>query len=342
MLKEITEQLRAGLSLSSKQIERSVTFLTGDYPDEAKAEFLRALASKGETAEEIAGFAKAFLERATTVDVDPAMFDGPLIDVCGTGGDKLGIFNVSTTVALIAAAGGAVVAKHGNRGVSSKSGGADVLEALGVMIEAEPEKVVERLKTHRFAFLFAPKFHPAFKAVANVRRQLGAEGVVTIFNVLGPLLNPMCPSRQLTGLFRKDLVRTYAEVLRHLGRQMAWIVHGSGGAGGMDEISTLGPTHVAELVDGAIQEYVLNLEESGIPRGNLKELAGGDAHANAAIVKGILSGHIRDGRRELAVANAGAAFVVAGLCANLEEGMQRARETIDSGAAGALLGKLLS
>ncbi len=342
MLNEITEQLRGGVDLSGDQIARSVSFLIGDFADEAKADFLRALARKGETAEEIAGFATAFLERATPVEVDPAMFDGPLIDVCGTGGDKLGLFNVSTTVALIAAAGGAVVAKHGNRGVSSRSGGADVLEAMGVMIDVEPGDVVERLKTHRFVFLFAPKFHPAFKSVASVRRQLGVEGIVTVFNLLGPLLNPARPPRQLTGLFRKDLLRTYAEVLARLGREKAWVVHGSGGSSGMDEISILGPSNVAELADGEVRECIVNLEDYGIARGQLEELVGGDANANAAIVKGILSGEIQDGRRDMAIANAGAAFVVAGLSGNLAEGIEKALETIDSGAAKDLLAKLVA
>ena len=178
--------------------------------------------------------------------VDPARLPGPLLDVCGTGGDRLDLFNVSTTAAFVLAAGGAAVAKHGNRGVSSRSGGADVLAALGVPLDRDPADARRDLETHGLCFLLAPRYHPAFAAVAPVRRALAAEGVSTVFNLLGPLLNPVRPARQLVGVFEERLTGTFAQVFRELGRARAWAVHGDAGGGrGMDEFSTLGPTAVA-------------------------------------------------------------------------------------------------
>ena len=324
--------------LTPAQIEAAVAALTDERePDPAKAAFLRALRTRGETSAEIAGFARAMLARAVDPELDPARLPGPLIDVCGTGGDQLHLFNVSTTVALVLAAGGACVVKHGNRAITSKSGGADVLAALGIPLEPSPDALRHSLEATGFGFLFAPRYHPAFRAVASVRRQLAAEGVSTIFNLLGPLLNPARPPHQLVGVFSGDLVGTYAEVLHQLGRQRAWAVHG---AGGMDELSTLGENRVSR--SGPVVEHdIVTPEQAGLPRvANLDELRGGTAEDNARTLVGLLSGEIGGARRDIVLLNAAAGFVVAGLADDLPAGVERARAAIDGGRARAVLARL--
>ena len=322
----LLDSLACGVELSAAQIEGAVAALTDEREsDPAKAAFLRALRAKGETPAEIAGFARAMLARAVDPGIDPARMPGPLLDVCGTGGDRLGFFNVSTTAALVLAAGGACVVKHGNRAVTSTSGGADVLAALGVPLDLPPEELRRSLETTGFGFLFAPQYHPAFKAVAPVRRQLAAEGVSTIFNLLGPLLNPARPARQLVGVYSGEVLGTYAEVLRQLNRQSAWAVHG---AGGMDELSTLGETRVCRFTAGGkIVEETITPEQAGLARvADLAELRGGSAEDNARTLTGILSGEIGGARRDIVLLNAAAGFVVAGLADNLAAGVERARE----------------
>ncbi len=331
----LIRSLAADPELASEQIEVAVAALADPTePDPGKAAFLRALRSTGETPGVIAGFARALLARAVDPEIDPARLPGPMIDVCGTGGDQLHLFNVSTTVAFVLAGGGAAVVKHGNRAVTSQSGGADVLAALGVPLDLPPAVLRRRLETTGFGFLFAPQYHPAFAAIGPVRRQLAAEGIGTIFNLLGPLLNPARPGHQLVGLFTAGLTPTYAEVLRQLGRRSVWVVHG---AGGMDELSTLGANRVSrfDLRRGRDTVHAtFTPEDAGLPRiDSLDELRGGTAEDNARVLTGILSGEISGGRRDIVLLNAAAGFVVAGFCDDLFAGVERARASLSSGRA---------
>ncbi len=334
--------LHAGRELSPGDVASAVTALLAPadvVSDARKGAFLRDLRARGETPGEIAAFAHRLLERAVDPGIDPARLPGPLLDVCGTGGDRLDLFNVSTTAAFVLAAGGAAVAKHGNRGVSSRAGGADVLAALGIPLDREPADARRDLETHGLCFLLAPRYHPAFAAVAPVRRALAAEGVSTVFNLLGPLLNPARPARQLVGVFTDALTATFARVFRELKRERAWAVHGDAGEGrGMDELSTLGVTTIAECEGETLREHRIEPGRAGLPRAvSLGELRGGDAAENARILVGILAGEIRGSKRDLVLLNAAAGFVVAGLSPDLFAGVERARTVLDGGEA---LGKL--
>ncbi len=335
LLAPLLDVLGRTMDLSPEQIEAAIAALTDPaQPDPGKAAFLRALRAKGETPAEIAGFARALLARAVDPGIDPARLPGPMIDVCGTGGDQLHLFNVSTTVAFVLAGGGAAVVKHGNRAVTSKSGGADVLAALGVPLDLPPAVLRRSLETTGFGFLFAPQYHPAFAAIGPVRRQLAAEGIGTIFNLLGPLLNPARPDHQLVGIFASDLTATYAEVLRQLGRRSVWVVHGEGG---MDELSILGGTNVSRFDlrhSGETFHEIITPEHAGLPRlDTLDALRGGTAKDNASTLVGILSGEITGPRRDIVLLNAAAAFVVAGLSSDLPAGVEKACETIAGGQA---------
>ena len=334
-MKALVEKLRAGIDLNNSDIAFAVTLLLSDQvEDETKGEFLRELHTKGESAEEIVAFVELLMDRAVDPMINPAELPGPLIDVCGTGGDGLNLFNISTTIMFILAAGGAAVIKHGNRSVTSTCGSADVLEELRVPLQLPPEELRECAMRHGLAFVFARQYHPAFRAVAKMRERLAREKTRTIFNLLGPLLNPVQPPRQLIGVFAADLTGIFAEVLRRLRRHRAWIVHGlAEGTDGMDDISVCGATTIAELQDGKITSAILDTQWLGLRRSALEELHGGDAKKNAMIVQGILSGEIKDGKREIAVANAAGGFVVAGLVRDMNEGIARAREEIDSGRA---------
>jgi anthranilate phosphoribosyltransferase len=338
---DILDKLRAGGGLTDAEVGEMADFLlSASAADEEKAALLRALAEKGESVSEIVAFVRVFLRHAVRPQVDLDSL-GPAIDVCGTGGDRLDLFNVSTTSMFVLAAGGAVVAKHGNRGITSKSGGADVLEALGVRIDLGPAPFVEALEKAGCGFMFAPQFHPAFKAVAGVRKQLAAAGCRTIFNILGPLLNPVQPPYQLVGVADSRLPRKYAEILAGLGRRRAWVVHGSAGGGlGMDEVSTLGPTAISCAEAGRLTEHSVQPADFGAGAACLADLRGGDARENAAILSGILSGEIRGPRRDLVVANAAAGLLVAGLAGSWGEAAALAGALIDDGAALAALDRL--
>ena len=242
-MKRWAEKLRQGGALSRQDVNQVVLDLLGPvFSDEEKADFLEALHVRGEKPEEVVAFASAFMGLAEPFQVPVGL--GPVLDVCGTGGDKLGLFNVSTAVMFVAAGAGARLVKHGNRGITSKSGGADVLEALGIAPEAPMDRLQQMLEEAGAVFLFAPRFHPAFKSVATARKILGERKRASIFNMLGPLLNPARPACQLTGVFNESLVSLYASVLPSLGRDRAWVVHGRAGEDAvMDEISTLGPTN---------------------------------------------------------------------------------------------------
>jgi anthranilate phosphoribosyltransferase len=334
-LNTLKEKLRSGLDLNSGEIRDAVTFLlSSDVDDQTKAEFLTALHDKGETAEEIAAFVRALMKHAVDPMIDRAEMPGPMVDVCGTGGDGVDLFNVSTTVAFVVAAGGAVVVKHGNRRVTSSCGSADVLEQLGVPIDLPPEQLRESLKRHSIGFLFARQYHPAFRVLAEMRQRLARQNVRTIFNVLGPLLNPARPSRQLIGVFDPRLTGIFAEVLRELRHEHAWIVHGLGDSNtGIDDISVSGATTVAKLIDDKITSAVVDVSWLGIPRAPVSELQGGDARENAAAIDGILSGKVAGAKRDMTIVNAAGGFVVAGLARDLKEGIELAREEIDSGRA---------
>jgi anthranilate phosphoribosyltransferase len=334
-VKALTEKLESGGDLTAADIRYVVPLLLSDAANaELKAAFLTALHRKGETAEEITAFVGLFMERADDPQINPSEFPGPMIDVCGTGGDGLSFFNVSTTIMFIMAAGGAVVVKHGNRSVTSLCGSADVLEELHVPIHLPAEELKESLQRHGLGFVFARKYHPAFREIAKMREQLARQNVRTIFNLLGPLLNPARPPRQLLGVYAPRLTMIFAEVLRRLGRERAWVVHGlAEETNGMDDISICGPTTVAELQDGKITSAVLDTQWLGLKRCPLDELHGGNAQENARALEGVLSGEIKGAKREMAVANAAGGFVVAGLVRDMNTGIALAREQIDSGRA---------
>ena len=334
-MKALIDKLRGAVDLNNDDIAYAVAvLLSGEISDDLKAEFLTVLHQKGESTEEIAGFVRLLMERAVDPAIDPADLPGPMIDICGTGGDGLDFFNVSTTIMFVLAAGGAVVVKHGNRSVTSACGSADVLEELRVPIRLAPEELRESLKRHGLGFIFAREYHPAFRALAEMRERLARQNTRTIFNLLGPLLNPARPSRQLVGVFAPRLTTVFAEVLHQLGRERAWVVHGLGENGtGMDDISISGATTIAELGDKKVTSAVLDVSWLGIPRATTAELSGGNAKENAATLEGILAGRISGPKRDMTVANAAGGFVVAGLAHNLKDGIELAREEIDSGRA---------
>jgi anthranilate phosphoribosyltransferase len=330
-MKELTEQAKNTESLGSEEVTAAAAaLLSADFSDEDKADFLDALNRRGETPAEVRAFAAEFLGAAVPFDVPAGI--GRVLDVCGTGGDKLGLFNISTAVMFVAAGAGARVVKHGNRGITSRSGGADVLEALGIPVEATAEKQREMLEVCGACFLFAPRFHPAFKAVAGARKVLAARGRASIFNMLGPLLNPARPAFQLTGVFSESLVPLYSAVLPGLGRERAWVVHGKVNGGVMDEISTAGPTIISEVVGGEANLRDIAAGELVEPPASLELLKGGDAQANAGILTRILAGE-KGPQRDIVLLNSAAALIVTGSAADWAEGMALASESIDSGSA---------
>jgi len=327
---ELVAHLKSGGDLNAEQVGHGVAQLVdGEVADAAKGEFLKALRAKGETAGEIAAFVQALLARAVEPGLDPARLPGPMLDVCGTGGDQLHLFNVSTTVMFVLAAGGVCVVKHGNRAITSQCGGADVLEELGVRIELPPADLRRCVEEHGLGFVFAPAYHPAFKAIGPVRRALAAEGIATIFNLLGPLLNPARPAYQLVGIFSPVLLPKYAEVLALLARSRAWAVHGSG----MDELSLAGPSAVCEVADGRVREFTLEPVALGLASCAVEVLRGGERRENAAILTGILDGTDTGPRRDLVLLNAAAGFVITGLAAGLAAGLELARAQVESGRA---------
>lgn len=339
-MKDWIAQLQAGVFFEAEQIRAlAEELLSADASDEEKADFLEAFHVRGENAREITALASAFLEKAEPFHV-PAE-PGGFIDVCGTGGDKLGLFNISTAVMFVVAGAGVRVVKHGNRGITSRSGGADVLEALGIPVELPVEKLSAMLEGAGATFLFAPRFHPAFKAIAPARKILAGRGKASVFNMLGPLLNPARPLYQLAGVFSQQLIPLYAEILPGLGRTRAWVVHGRTSEGGvMDEISTLGPTTIADA--SADNRSAIEFDASQFfPRPTaLDELRGGDAVQNARMLVSILSGEKRGPARDIVVLNAAGALQAAGVAAGWEAAIDKARESIDSGAAARVLAEM--
>jgi anthranilate phosphoribosyltransferase len=292
----------------------------GDATPAQVGAILIALSIKGAKSQELAGFATAMREFAVPF---PHGLAGPCIDTCGTGGDGSGTFNVSTAAAFVVAGAGLPVVKHGNRSVTSRCGSADVLSALGARLEIPPEGMAGVLRATGIAFLYAPLYHPAMRRVQGIRQELG---IRTVFNLLGPLTNPAGVRIQLLGVYRPDLIATMAGVLLLLGAERAMVVHG----GGLDEITTTGPTHVAELGEGGIREYTIEPGDLGIPISAIDDLRGGDAAENARILRDVLSGET-GAARDAVLMNAGAAIYLGGLAGSLAGGVSRAGESIDSG-----------
>jgi anthranilate phosphoribosyltransferase len=306
--------------------------MTGEATPAQIGGFLVALRLKGESPDEIAGFAEAI--RGHVLAVHPQRDD--LVDTAGTGGDGQATINISTGAALVAAAAGAAVAKHGNRAVSSASGSADVLEALGFSLEAPLERIARSIDELGFGFLYAPTHHPGFRHAASVRRELATR---TVFNVLGPLTNPAGAQAQIVGVYESSLVRTIAEVLARLGARRAFVVHG---AFGVDELSPAGPNLVCEVVDGAVHEREVDPLDLGIPRCAPEELRGGSPAENAAALRAIFAGEEQGARRDAILLNAAGAIAAGGHADDLRDGLELARETLDSGAAAERLEALVA
>ncbi len=335
MLEQLTHDLAAAKNLADEQIRFAVEQLTDEnIPAPTKAAFLSQLAVKGETVEEIAAFARALREKSIPAPLTPETRAREILDVCGTGGDHLNTFNISTTVALVCASAGIAVAKHGNRAVTSQSGSADVLEALGIPVDLSPAAAAQALHEHNFAFFFAPNFHPAFKHIAPARKLCAARGQRTIFNFLGPLLNPARPTAQLVGVPRAELCEPLAQVLQALGIRRGMVVSGKTPGGNLDEFSTLGETTVAEFYhERGFTVSSLSPEQFTLQPATLADLAGGDRDANAEIIRRILRGDERGPKRDAVLLNVAAALFVAGAVRTLADGWERAAELIDAGTA---------
>lgn len=340
MLKDVIHKLVEGQDLSEgEMIDAMEAIMGGEATHAQMAAFLTALRIKGETVEEITGAARVMREHATpirvrgrpapvvSIDRDEINVEHEtIVDTCGTGGSGTNTFNISTTTAFVLAGAGLRVAKHGNRAVSGRCGSADVLEALGVNLEVTPEKVQECIEEIGIGFLYAPLLHSAMRHVAPVRREMG---IRTIFNILGPLTNPAGASHQVLGVYRKELTGTLARVLGRLGSERAFVVHGSDG---LDEITICGPTHVAELRSGTVEEYDLYPEEYGLDCAPPESIHGGNAEENAEIVRQVLQGE-RGPKRDVVLLNSAAALVVSGGSNDMTGGVRVAGEVIDTGKA---------
>jgi anthranilate phosphoribosyltransferase len=323
MIREAIGTVTTGRDLTDLEAGAVMQEILGGGATQAQmGAFLTALRMKGESVPEIAGFARAM--RGAAVRISPEV-SGVLVDTCGTGGDGAGTFNISTAAAFVVAGASVPVVKHGNRSATSRCGSADVLAALGVRGDIEPERARTIVEKIGIVFLYAPAYHPALGRVAGVRSEIG---VRTVFNLLGPLANPAGAEAQLVGVYSPALTETVAGVLKSLGVGRAMVVHGSG----IDEISTAGPTRVSELREGEVRTYDLFCEEYGIPPASLSDLAGGDAAENARIMERVLDGE--DGpARDIVLLNAAAAIYLGGRAECLEDGIRRAEDSIDSGKA---------
>ncbi|VVB52539.1 Anthranilate phosphoribosyltransferase [uncultured archaeon] len=325
VLKPYLERLSRRYDLTYAEAQAAMAqIMSGRASDAEIAGYLMALSVKGPTPEEIA--ASASFMRDNAVSVKPVVND-VLVDVCGTGGDNAGTFNISTTSMFIAAAAGVPIAKHGNRGVSSRSGSADVLEALGVPIDMPPEQVEDSIRYVGLGFIFAPAYHTAMKHVMPARKSLG---VKTLFNILGPLSNPAGAQAHVIGVYEPQLLRPVSEVLKMLHVQRAFVVYGEPG---LDEFSTCGETKVADLAEGVIRTYSIQPDGFGLKRANIQDLAGGNPQENAQILRGILSGEDTGVRRDVVLLNAAAAIVAGGKAKYLADGVTKARNVLSDGKA---------
>ena len=329
-MQEYIERVTDGEDLTQDEAREVATLVFEEATEAQIGALLTALRAKGETEAEIAGFAEGMRDAARTIRPDR----DPLVDTCGTGGDDYDTINVSTTSAIVAAGAGVPIAKHGNYSVSSSSGSADVLEVAGVDVEAEPPAVEAAIEDDGIGFMLAPVFHPAMKAVIGPRKELGMR---TVFNILGPLTNPAGASAQVVGVYDPALVPMVAEALARLEVEHAMVVHGDG----LDEIAIHGPTTVAEVTGDTITEYALSPEDIGLETHAITDIAGGSPEENAADLRGIVGGEVRGAKRDIILANAGAAIYVAGVAETHAEGVELAREAIDSGSAAAKLEDLV-
>jgi anthranilate phosphoribosyltransferase len=331
MFAELIERLRRHEDLTEGQASAAMAaIMRGEAAQAQIAGLLVGLAMKGERPDELVGLATTMREHAVGLVREP----GPVFDTCGTGGDRSGSFNISTASALVVASCGVLVAKHGNRSVSSLCGSADVLQALGVEVQMTPDQASRCLVEAGIAFLFAPTFHPAMRHAAQARKDLG---VRTAFNLLGPLTNPARPTRQVVGVPRPELTELIARTLLRLGAERAWVVHG---ADGLDELSTTGHTKVSEARGGAVHTFYVHPADYGLPKATAGALAGGDAATNAAIIEGVLAGR-RGPARDVVLLNAGAALLVAGFEDTVRAGIARAGQAIDCGATRSTLDRLV-
>jgi anthranilate phosphoribosyltransferase len=330
-LKALIAKVATGATLSREEAARGFdTMMSGEATPSQMGGLLMALRVRGETVDEITGAVTAMREKMLPVHAPAGT-----IDVVGTGGDASGSFNISTCAAFIVAGAGVPVAKHGNRALSSRSGAADVLGALGVNIDLNPEHISRCIEEAGIGFMFAPSHHPAMKNVGPTRVELGTR---TIFNLLGPLSNPAGVKRLMVGVFSRQWTEPLARVLKNLGAEAAWVVHGSDG---LDEITTAGTTHVAALEDGAVRSFEITPEDAGLQRVKPEALRGGEAKENAAALHDVLIGN-KSAFREVAVLNAAAGLVVAGRAEDLKEAVALAQKAIDSGEAEARLQRLVS
>jgi len=342
VLEKLISQLIESQPLTEPQIHAAVEELIDEkVPVAQKADFLTALAQKGETPNEFTAFARALREKSIPPPLDAETRSHEILDVVGTGGDRLSTFNISTTVAILCAAAGVTVAKHGNRAVTSSVGSADVVEELGIKVDLSPVEAARALREHGFVFFFAPRFHPAFKHIAPARKLCAERGQRTIFNILGPLLNPARPSAMLVGVPRPELCEPMAQALQSLGARRGMVVCGLAEGKNLDELSTLGPNHVAEFY----QEHgfsVSSLSPEMFPRqpATLADLRGGDKVVNAEIIRRIFRGEERGPKRDAVLLNSAAALLVGGQTKSLVEGWDLAARIIESGRAKAKLEEL--
>lgn len=338
-LKQVIEARATLTREQSRELLEQI--LAGNLTEIEIAALLGALAARGETPAEVAGFVDIMRSAVTSIPLDDSE-RLKLVDTCGTGGDASRTFNISTAAALVASAAGATVAKHGNRAITSQCGSADVLEALGIPVDLSPAAASEALRRHRFAFLHASTLHPAMKAVMPVRKALG---VRTVFNLLGPLTNPAGASAQVMGVYAAHAVPLVAETMALLGTRHAFVVHGTvenqkeGAVRGLDEISISGPTYVAEVHNGIVTQSTITPEDAGLSRAPVEALLGGGARENAAILNAIFSGE-QGPRRDIVLLNAAAVLVAADLTPDLPGGVALAARTIDSGAVRELVAAL--
>lgn len=328
--KELIGVVAAGQSLTRQQSQRAFDIMmSGDATPSQIGGFLMALRVRGETVDEITGAVATMRDKMLKVDAP----DGA-IDIVGTGGTQMGTYSISTCSAIVMAGAGASVAKHGNRALSSKTGTADTLEKLGVNLETGADGTARCVREAGVGFMFAPAHHAAMRFVGPSRVELGTR---TVFNILGPLSNPAGVKRQVIGAFSPDLLMPMTNVLKNLGSEHVWLVHGDG----MDELTVTGTSTVVELKDGAISSFEIKPEDAGVGRHQLADLKGGDAAYNAAALSGVLNGD-KNAYRDMVLLNAGAGLLVAGLAGNLKEGAQKAAQSIDSGAAAKALSNLVS
>jgi len=321
-MRDIIQKLVDLQSLSESEAMSAMNqIMVGEATEAQIGSFLTALRMKGETPREIAGFAKVMIEKARRISPNHPI----LLDTCGTGGDHSNTFNISTAVAFVVAGAGIAVVKHGNRSVSSRCGSADVLESLGVNLSLTPEQVEECVNQINIGFLFAPLFHQAMKNVVKPRREMG---IRTVFNMLGPLINPAGATHQVIGVFHEGLTEPLAEVLQNLGIRRAMVVHGSG----LDEITTCGDTKISEVVGDELRSYSISPDMFGISKARIDELCGGDQETNAKIIKAVFEGE-KGAKRDIILLNAAAALSISSENKSIQEGLEAARESIDSGAA---------